>query len=52
MQIGVNHIGHFLLTKLLIPQLKAANQSRVVNVASMIHNIGKIDFDSFQGDKP
>lgn len=51
MQMGVNHIGHFLLTTLLIPQLTAAKQSRVVTVASMIHNIGKIDFNSFYGER-
>ena len=41
--IGTNHLGHFLLTLLLIPFLKAGSQSslgrpaRVVNVASRLH---------------
>lgn len=52
MQFGVNHLGHFLLTNLLLPELKAAGSARVVNVASMIHQIGKIDFASFKGEKP
>ena len=52
MQIGVNHLGHFLLTRLLLPQLKAADHARIINVASMMHHIGKIDFDSFTGNKP
>ena len=51
MQIGVNHLGHFLLTRLLMPQLKAAGYARVINVASMMHRLGKIDFDSFRGEK-
>lgn len=52
MQFGVNHLGHFLLTDLLMPQLQTSDKARIINVASMIHHIGKIDFDSFRGDKP
>lgn len=50
-QFGVNHLGHFLLTHLLMPRLQKAEQARVINVASMIHHLGKIDFDSFRGEK-
>lgn len=52
MQIGVNHLAHFLLTQLLLPQLKAASHARVINVASMMHHLGEIDFESFRGEKP
>lgn len=52
MQFGVNHLGHFLLTKLLMPQLEASGHARVINVSSMMHRMGKIDFDSFTGGKP
>lgn len=40
-QFGVNNVGHFLLTELLMPALVAAgtpaSPSRVVNVASIGH---------------
>lgn len=51
MQFGVNYLGHFLLTHLLLPQLKAADSARVINVASIIHRFGGIDFNSFKGEK-
>ena len=33
MQFGTNHVGHFLLTSLLVPQLLADPPSRVVNLS-------------------
>lgn len=52
MQFGVNHLAHFLLTQRLMPALMQAERPRVVNVASMMHHLGKLDFDSFRGEKP
>lgn len=52
MQFGVNHLGHFLLTRLLMPQLRAAGQARVLNVASMMHHLGQLDFGSLRGGQP
>jgi len=42
-QFGINHIGHFLLTKELLDLM--GKGSRIVNVASGAHKTGKIHFD-------
>ena len=39
LQLGTNHLGHFALTGLLLPQLVAAGHARVVTVASQAHRI-------------
>ncbi len=44
-QFGTNHIGHFLLTNLLVPLLLHAKQARVVNLSSGGHKHCAIDFD-------
>ena len=45
---GVNHIGYFLFTNLLLPQVKAAGKSRIINVASTAHRRGEFDPDNIQ----
>jgi retinol dehydrogenase-14 len=45
MQFGVNHLGHFLLTHLLLDRLKAAEAGRVVVVSSKLYKYGHINFD-------
>jgi len=45
LQMGTNHFGHFALTGLLIDVLAHTPAARVVNVSSMAHRGGKIDFD-------
>lgn len=52
LQFGTNHLGHFALTGLLLPNLLTVEKSRVVVVASIAHNIrAKIDFDDLQWER-
>jgi NAD(P)-dependent dehydrogenase (short-subunit alcohol dehydrogenase family) len=43
---AVNHLAYYLLTHLLLPQLKNAAPSRIVNVASNAHFRGRLDLDA------
>src|SRR2546422_11697272 len=47
----VDYLSHFLLTELLIDLLKAGAPSRLVEVSSIAHYNGHIDFDDLQGEK-
>ena len=44
-QFGVNHLGHFLLSKLLIPALSVGAPSRVVSLSSSAHMHSDIDLE-------
>jgi NAD(P)-dependent dehydrogenase (short-subunit alcohol dehydrogenase family) len=43
---GVNHLGHFALTGLLLDRLLETPDARVVNVSSTGHRTGTMDFDN------
>ena len=55
LQFGVNHLGHFHLTTLLLPQLKVAaanaGNSRVVTVTSEAHQRWPIDIDDINFER-
>lgn len=48
---GVNHLGHFLLTNLLLERMQYSGPSRVVTVTALLHHIGNIDFSLLASKK-
>ncbi|XP_055531095.1 retinol dehydrogenase 13-like [Wyeomyia smithii] len=51
LQLGVNHMGHFLLTNLLLDMLKLSAPSRIVVVSSLAHTRGKINVQDLNSEK-
>ena len=51
LQLGVNHLGHFALTGLLLGRMLGRERSRVVTVSSNAHKSGRIDFDDLQSQR-
>lgn len=37
LQMATNHLAHFLLTNLLLPQLRHTEEARIINVSSLAH---------------
>jgi NAD(P)-dependent dehydrogenase (short-subunit alcohol dehydrogenase family) len=46
--IGVNYLGSFLLSEMLIPTLHHSAPSRIINLSSGLHKSGHIDFSDLQ----
>ncbi|GAA2088379.1 oxidoreductase [Streptomyces albiaxialis] len=50
-QFGVNHLGHFALTGLLLDRLLAAEAPRVVAVSSFMHVLANIDIGDLNSER-
>ena len=53
MTFGVNHLGHFLLTDLLVERLRASAPARVITVSSVGHRyaVGGLSFGDLQSER-
>ncbi len=52
MQFGVNHLGHFALTGLLVDRLReTSGETRVVTQSSGVHERGEVDFEDLQSQR-
>jgi NAD(P)-dependent dehydrogenase (short-subunit alcohol dehydrogenase family) len=47
LQNGINHLGHFALTAQLFDPLRNTPGSRIVNVSSHAHRLGRMDFNNY-----
>ncbi len=53
-QFVVNHLGHYLLTRRLLPQVEAAKAGRIVTVSSLAYKSAPaagIDFENLSGEQ-
>lgn len=50
-QFGVNYLGHYLLTSLLLDLMPDTPDSRIVTLSSIAHRFGRINFDDLQWEK-
>jgi NAD(P)-dependent dehydrogenase (short-subunit alcohol dehydrogenase family) len=46
----INHLSHFLLTNLMLEVLEKNEESRIINVSSAGHKVGKFDLDNLQSE--
>lgn len=48
---GVNHLGHFLFTMILLPKILESAPARIVNVSSLAHTMSSINFKDLNFQK-
>ena len=51
MTFAINHLAPFLLTNLLLDKLQTSRAARIINVSSLVHKWGDIDFNDLHGHK-
>ena len=51
LQFAVNHIGHFILTKGLLPRLAKSGDARIITLSSTGHKLSGIQWDDIHFDK-
>ncbi len=51
LQFGVNFLGHFLLTELLLPTLEKTKGSRIIHTSSVMHDRATIDLEDLNFEK-
>jgi retinol dehydrogenase-14 len=51
MQFAVNHLAYFLLTNLLLPELRTGVPSRIINVSSGAHDRARLQFEDLQSER-
>jgi NAD(P)-dependent dehydrogenase (short-subunit alcohol dehydrogenase family) len=51
LHLGVNYLGHFALTGLLLNRLLATENARIVTMSSVAHHRGDINFDDVNWEK-
>ena len=51
LQFAVHHLATFVLTEGLLELLKSSAPARIINVTSMLHKFGRLNFDDLQGEQ-
>ena len=51
MQFGTNHLGHFLMTNLIMPALIKGDHARIISLSSLGHHMSPVVFDDINFEK-